>query len=365
MPSEDNKTEELPFQRSNHSLEKKQEINGVHDPLASKPEVQFSSHKNDPSKPFETALELHEIPLPEFEDLNDQEEEAILAPRVKQKRKNENMLQENTSNRHFSTDKGISLPEIMPQPYQGSLLSSKKASGVIPTAGPTIPNMHHAHSIPKVKPLPFSKSLKNETSNIKTSEKLSETIKNENEPIHNEISNYSIHKQKQIDLENDMIEVLKVLSKKLSISRSEITGKDLIFAEEKLGKKIQPASLNEVLKSLLKMNNHVEAASLLKTDGTILAAAISTRISESLFGTIAQNLAMIGTDIVHGLSAGDLESISIRGTEGVLDLAPLDRTSPLVKDMMLMIFSNPKVRSGVIFFAVKNIEKLIIEYLES
>ena len=128
-------------------------------------------------------------------------------------------------------------------------------------------------------------------------------------------------------------------------------------------KKIKPSSLNEILKSLLTMDRYIEAAALLKTDGTILAAAISTRISDSLFATIGQNLSIIGTDIIHGLSAGDLQSISVRGSRGILDLAPFSKNSPMVKDILLMIFSNPKVRSGLLTLAVKNVEEQIIDFL--
>ena len=104
-------------------------------------------------------------------------------------------------------------------------------------------------------------------------------------------------------------------------------------------------------------------ATIIKTDGTILASAISSRISESLFTTIGMNLSMIGTDIIEGLDAGVLKSISVRGTEGVLELAPIDRENPNVKDMLLILFSHPKDKSGIIVFAVNIVKKQIKEYL--
>ena len=116
------------------------------------------------------------------------------------------------------------------------------------------------------------------------------------------------------------------------------------------------------MKNLLTIDNYIEAAAILKIDGTILAAALSSRISDSLFATIGQNLSMIGADIIQGLSAGDLQSISIRGSQGVLDLAPFNKNS-IAREMILIILSHPKVKSGVISFAVKNLEKQIINFL--
>ena len=128
-------------------------------------------------------------------------------------------------------------------------------------------------------------------------------------------------------------------------------------------KKIPPTSMNEILKELVNLDSNIEASAILKTDGEILASAISTRISESLFTTIAMNLSMIGTDIIEGLSAGTLKSISVQGSNGVLSLAPIDKKNPNLKDMILILFSDPKVKSGIISFAVHIVKKQVKEYL--
>ena len=117
--------------------------------------------------------------------------------------------------------------------------------------------------------------------------------------------------------------------------------------------------MNQILEDLLKLDVNIEASAIIKSDGMILASAISSRISDSLFATIGQNLTMIGTDIINGLSAGKLKSISLRGSKGVLDLAPISETN----DMLLLIFSNPKVNSGIIVLAAKNVKKQVKEYL--
>ncbi|MFX1411740.1 MAG: hypothetical protein ACFFA6_15425 [Promethearchaeota archaeon] len=168
----------------------------------------------------------------------------------------------------------------------------------------------------------------------------------------------SLLKQKQ--LEKDMTDVLSFLSKKITVKKLEIPESK---KEKEPAKKIPPASMNEILSQLLKLDLHIEASAIIKSDGTILASALSDRISDTLFATIGQTLNQIGTDIINGLSAGSLRAISVKGSEGVLDLAPIDKQSPSIKDMILVILSHPKVKSGIISFAANIVKKQLIEYL--
>jgi predicted regulator of Ras-like GTPase activity (Roadblock/LC7/MglB family) len=159
-----------------------------------------------------------------------------------------------------------------------------------------------------------------------------------------------------------MSEVLGFLSKKITLPKTEI--KNLkTDSKKELENKIPPASMNEILKELINLDSRIEASAIIKTDGTMLASAISSRISESLFGTIGINLSMISSDIIEGLSAGTLKSISVKGTEGILDMAYLDLENPNLKDMILILFSNPQVKSGIISIAVNLIKKQVKHYL--
>jgi len=67
--------------------------------------------------------------------------------------------------------------------------------------------------------------------------------------------------------------------------------------------------------------------------------------------------------LVISIGAGKLKSISLKASDGVLDLAPIDQENPSVKDMFLIIFSHPKVKSGIIAFAVNIVKKQIKDYL--
>ena len=230
------------------------------------------------------------------------------------------------------------LEPITPQPFGGSLLSSSKAQ--------------QDKTEFTLQEIPVGSA---------DSKSMPQQEKPTLPPIKPEEIQASIKKVKR--LEEDMVEVLGFLSKKLDLTKKDEAKSETKVKKEKK-EKIPPANMGEILKQLLTLDLHIEAAAIIKRDGKIVASAISSRMSDSLFATIGQNLSMIGTDIIHGLSAGDLKSISVKGTKGTLDLAPIDdQESSLVKDMILIIFSHPKVKSGIIAFAVNIIRKQVIEYL--
>jgi len=169
-------------------------------------------------------------------------------------------------------------------------------------------------------------------------------------------------------LEEDMFDVLQILSKKFKTSKSEKNGVKFEAIKEneevkEVKDEIPPKNMNEILRNLLKLDLHVEATAILRRE-EILASAISSRISDTLLATIGQNLSMMGIDIIEGLSAGPLKSISLRGENGVLDLAPIDTESASMKDMILILFSHPKVKSGIISFATSIVKKQLKEYLQ-
>ena len=358
MPSnESNELRSLSTEKNSHNNRNHIENNIPIELLNNNPEAQIFHSREITRNSHENKFDLQEIPLSDdisMDTLHDDSDGEIITEN--NFLSHETLTSEQPLSNQLPDDKGISLPEIRPQPYQGSILSSSPS--IIKTASKSSNSKSNA-SIPKVKPLPTNKSP--DVSGIKTKP---QKIKNKRieKPTKRDSEEISLKRQKQLELEEDMIEVLKFLSKKLSLPKNTLKTTKTNEIKEELKEKIQPSSLNEILKSLLTMNQHIEAATLLRTDGTILAAALSTRISDSLLATIGQNLAMIGTDIIHGLSAGDLQSISIRGTDGVLDVAPLNRNSPLLKDMLLMVFSDSNVKSGVISFSIKQIEKLIVEF---
>lgn len=209
------------------------------------------------------------------------------------------------------------LTEITPKPFEGSIIGLKKVYTSNVTTEKSIPNSK----------ITYSES--------------------------------DLVKQKQ--LEEDMTKVLSFLSKKITVKK--LPSDQVTKGKEKRKKVIPPSSMSEILKELLKLDLHIEASAIIKKDGTILASAISSRMSDTLFATIGQNLSMIGEDIIEGLSAGRLLYISVRGSKGVVDLAPIDMENTLGNDMILIIFSSPRIKAGIINFAANIVKKQVKEYL--
>jgi len=269
------------------------------------------SKKKTPHKT--KSLDLHEIPKdePTNIDLMGVEEE-----------KNEDTLDEN-----FDTMEEDFLKEIAPKPFRGSIIADK--------------NVYGKPIQPKKGTRPKSKKHDQNSDTIKDTES---------------------HLLKQKQLEEDMTEVLSFLSKKITVRPLESIKKSVNVSTEPKDS-IPPSSMNEILSDLLKLDLHIEASAIINKNGTILASALSSRISDSLFATIAANLSMIGNDIIKGLSAGTLQNISIRGSDGVLDLAPISFKKLPGDDMILIIFSHPKIKSGIIHFAVSIVKKRVKQYL--
>ena len=272
--------------------------------------------KKEPTKP--TSLDLHEIPkvkaLEIFEDSIENEEEEII----------EDDFDEDFDDVEEEED---FLKEIAPQPFRGSIIADKGIYGQ------------------SKQPKKVSRS---RTKKISQKTTTSENIES------------SLLKQKQ--LEDDMTKVLSFLSNKITVKPLKPVKKG-VKASAKPKDSIPPSSMNEILKDLLKLDVHIEASAIIKKDGTILASALSSRISDSLFATIAANLSMMGVDIIEGLSAGTLLNMSIRGTDGVLDLAPITFKNLPGNEMILIIFSHPKIKSGIIHFAVSIVKKRVKQYL--
>ncbi|MHA1106510.1 MAG: roadblock/LC7 domain-containing protein [Promethearchaeota archaeon] len=278
---------------------------------------QTSSKPQVKSKKQSKSLELQEIP------------KVNTLPKIKVEEEEKNII-ETESNEGFDdftedeeeVERDI-LTEITPGPFKGSIIAQKNVYGSFTVR---------------------------EKGKVKSSSQKTST-KDEVAP-----SNDSLIRQKQ--LEQDMSKVLKILSDKITVEKLPSREKKGEVKKEKESIP-PPASMNEILRNLLKLDINIEASAIIKSEGTILASAISSRISDTLFGVIGQNLSMIGKDIIEGLNAGKLLNISIRGSEGVLDLAPISQD----QDMLLILFSNPRIKSGIIYFAAGIVKKQVKQYL--
>ncbi len=319
-----------------------------------------------------TNMVLEEIPSEDFVPVQSKEDtEAETDDNSPPKpRKEELKIIPNDPFPEQESEKGSTpfLQEITPLPFQGSRIAAKNVYGP-PRSEPSkkpqdreltaIPK-EKERSKPKITPIPMQKEIP--TSQSKPEPKNKKLI--EKKPSQKQEDGQFVLKQKR--LQEDMTDVLSVLSKSFKLMVKEEIPKVVTnhTTNNKIAvEKLTPTSMSEIIKQLPTIDTNIEASAIIRTDGTILASAISDRISDSLFATIGQNLSMIGNDIVEGLSAGILQSISVRGTEGILDLAPIDREARSIKDMFLVVFSLPKVKGGMINLATSLVKKQIKEYL--
>mgnify|MGYP006282484637 CR=1 FL=1 len=150
-----------------------------------------------------------------------------------------------------------------------------------------------------------------------------------------------------------MTEAMKVLKRDIGplLKKKKTPKKKIIQERNKQREQRIPTSLNDILVNLAKLDNNIEASALVDVDGSLLAAAVSRRISEYLISTIANTLGNIGTDIINSLDSGDLEFATLHGTDGILFLAPI------MKNIFLMLLTGPDAKIGVINIAKMRVKK--------
>lgn len=280
-----------------------------------------------------------------------------------------------------SGNKGGNSKETPPSPeppsnHENTQSSNSQGQSISSSTGDWANSMEHEYEsnqgqrefLEEIEPAPFNRSHLDSDSK-KSSKSHDQETKTTKKQISSHSGNQetvSVSPERQKRLEKDMKNVLSFLSEKLpSIENysEEGNNKELSKKRVNVEKNIKPETIHDILKQLLRIDKNIEASAIIKQDGEKLASAISTRISDNLFKTIGQNLSMIGSDIIDGLNAGSLRSISVRGTEGVLDLAPVSQDDPILKNFILIIFSNPNVKSGMIQIAIKKISNQLKEFI--
>ncbi len=119
----------------------------------------------------------------------------------------------------------------------------------------------------------------------------------------------------------------------------------------------EPENLGDVLRELIKIDPSIKASALVKRDGTILASAISSALSDSLIAIIATTVTTVGSDIMFATEAGDLKYITFGGTSGIVHIVPT------IGDIFLIILTGPNSKQGIISVVAKQVEKGVKTYL--
>ncbi len=321
----------------------------------------FATTKKKPSLQESNEFELNEIP----------KEMETESGNLEQDEKTNRQMQQDvdtfppTPTENSQT--GAYLKEIPVRPFEGSLITKKGVFGSPRVRQSENQNLEQATDSNLV--ADSAKFLDKEVSSPGISNKRPQVSSLPKKNILKEDAQPAINGSKSPknvnsdELINDMQNVLSDLSSKLDIPEEEIKSNAQHVKAVPSKHDLAPNSMNEILENLLSLDLHIEAAAILKEDGSILASGISSMISDSLFGTIGKNLSSIGNDIIEWLNAGPLSNISIKGQHGILDVAPIDRSVPELENLILIIFSHPKAKRGIIRLAIGIVKKNIMEYL--
>jgi predicted regulator of Ras-like GTPase activity (Roadblock/LC7/MglB family) len=144
----------------------------------------------------------------------------------------------------------------------------------------------------------------------------------------------------------DLLPKAPVVAKKEEPAAEKV---DLSFKE--------PENLGDVLRELIKFDPSIKASALVKRDGTILASAISSTLSDSLIAIIATTVTTVGSDIMFATEAGDLKYITFGGTSGIVHIVPT------IGDIFLIILTGSNSKQGIISVVAKHVEKGVKTYL--
>ena len=159
-------------------------------------------------------------------------------------------------------------------------------------------------------------------------------------------------------LEKTMKAELGIFKDKMDILPKKPAKKKAVAAQpsQELSFK-EPDNLNDILRELIKVDPVIKASALVKRDGTIIASAISSTLSDSLISIIATTVVNIAKDIIFATESGELKYITLGGTNGIIHLVPI------LADIFLVILTGANSKQGIVNVVAKNVEKGVKKYL--
>ena len=115
--------------------------------------------------------------------------------------------------------------------------------------------------------------------------------------------------------------------------------------------------LTSILSDLNGTSPDIEAASIISTDGLVMAAMLTPGMDEDRVGAMSAAILSLGDRTAQELSRGTLEQVLIKGDNGYILLTHAG------DEAVLTVLAKPKSRLGLIFLDVKrasaNIQKLL------
>ncbi|MHA1267506.1 MAG: roadblock/LC7 domain-containing protein [Candidatus Helarchaeota archaeon] len=143
--------------------------------------------------------------------------------------------------------------------------------------------------------------------------------------------------------------------KPLGVSRS--TQRAKVTAPVSPLSKDMKSQLIQFLRELNKLDRTLEASAVVRTDGTLLASAHSSRAKPEMMATISSTLYSIAKDSVHAISGGKMRMVTITAENSVLMLTGIDTNT------VLILVTSPKSNLGLISMYSELVAQNIAKFL--
>lgn len=106
--------------------------------------------------------------------------------------------------------------------------------------------------------------------------------------------------------------------------------------------------LSEILDSLASRNSGVTAAAVLDTDGLAVASSgDGSGLDAEVVSAIAASLMVSGEQLADAFEQGELQTVSLQGSEGTTVLARCG------EDLVLAVLATPRARLGLLLLDVR------------
>ena len=117
--------------------------------------------------------------------------------------------------------------------------------------------------------------------------------------------------------------------------------------------------LTSVLKEMEAKDPEIEGSILLRTDGLVLASAVSEGIDRDLAAAMGASILNVGSRVLEELRKGTIENVIVRGSDGVVTIISV------ASDMVFAAIAKKNANLGLMLVEMKRISGTIRKILET
>ena len=119
------------------------------------------------------------------------------------------------------------------------------------------------------------------------------------------------------------------------------------------------AELNTVLEEMETKDPEIEGSLLLRTDGLVLASAVSEGIDRDLAAAMGASILNVGGRVLEELRKGTIENVIVRGSDGVVMIIAV------ASDVVFAAIAKKNANLGLMLVEMKRISGKIRKILET